>query len=662
MALAGLVVATIVIDGARGLFPAFPGGDLLYHWGLTHAILRGEIPPGGPYQGLPAYYPPGFHLLLAAVSTIAGMGVDAATLLVGFAWLPILPLATFALARALTGRSDVALVATLLTVFAGGYELSPDRLWVNSLFLAGQEAYPLFPRDVVFSLLPLAVLAFVRALEIERSLAWAAAAGLILGACGLVQVQLLLPIPLALLVVVGAVSVCDRRRMGRAVAALIVTGGLAAIAIAPWLLDVVGLIGRNGGVALDSAETLLPLRLSFWDLPREFGLLLPLAALGIGLVLVHLRERDPRSSGLRPVLPEALLVLVPWFVVPWILAILYAPSWPLEDALRPQRLWLIASQPGAILAAIGLVPLATWLRARVHLPNAIPAAVAALLLVATLPTVVFTLRLLFQTWTVPVYAHLQLVTDRVPDMLQVLGDTGSRDTVLTYEDWSSLAWYQTGSWVVAVNPPGYAKLAFDPGVFTGHDQDSRRADARRAFDGDPGDLAAVATTYGADRILLARRGERWGLVDQVASVVAAEPGVTTGTATILKGNGYDTVQLAAGSRLVVAIQATGQPIDLEVRFAGPANGKAGPDRHVRLLAVGASGERLVADLAVPTEPRDDWEVIPAQVTLAAGEQLAIEAVDSVAVQSLRGFVEASPPAGWRVTTTTPDAVVLSRAP
>ena len=41
-------------------------------------------------------------------------------------------------------------------------------------------------------------------------------------------------------------------------------------------------------------------------------------------------------------------------MVPWILAVLYQPTWPLEDALRPQRLWLIASQPGLILAAIGL--------------------------------------------------------------------------------------------------------------------------------------------------------------------------------------------------------------------------------------------------------------------------------------------------------------------
>ena len=48
-------------------------------------------------------------------------------------------------------------------------------------------------------------------------------------------------------------------------------------------------------------------------------------------------------------------MLVAWFTVPFLLAVLYRPDWPLEDALRPQRLWLLAGQPAAILAAIGLV-------------------------------------------------------------------------------------------------------------------------------------------------------------------------------------------------------------------------------------------------------------------------------------------------------------------
>ena len=660
-ALIGLVVASILIDGARGFAPAFPRGDLLYHWGLTHDIMRGEFPPGGPYQGLPAYYPPGFHLLVALVSSIASLSVENATLLFGFAWLPVLPLATFALARHVTGRSDTALLAAGLTTFGGAYDFASDRLWVNSLFLVGHQFYPLFPRDLVFGLLPLAILAFLRALEGDRGWGWAIVAGGLLGACALIQVQLLLPIPIALLVVALATAIVDPGRRRGAALALIVTGGLTAIAIAPWLIETLATIRRNGGVALESADTLLPARIGLWDYPREFGLFLPLALVGAGLVLVHLRDRDPAVSGIRPRRPEAPLVLVPWFVVPWALAVLYDPGWPLEDALRPQRLWLLSSQPGAILAAIGLVALARhvvglrWRRPRLVRP-----AIVAVLLIAAIPTVGLTLRLLSQQWVQPQYANLQLDRDHVPDMAGVLGDTGPRSTVLTYEDWSSLAWYETGSWVVAVKPPGYAKLAFDPTIFTGRSQDQRRTDVARAFRGDLAELAGVADSYDANRILLARRGDRWGVIQQVAAIAARMPGGISGPATVVDGNGWDATALEPGARLVLAPVLVRRPIALEVRFLGADVNRPVPDRRVRLIAVGSGGERDVGDLVVPATIVDNWQVVDEEVELQPGERLAIEAVDEVTVQSILGFVATGPPSGWQTVETTPDAVVLER--
>ena len=61
VALGLLIVATEVVGGWRVFGPDWQGGDLLYHSALANAILRGELPPGGAYPGLPAYYPPGFH-------------------------------------------------------------------------------------------------------------------------------------------------------------------------------------------------------------------------------------------------------------------------------------------------------------------------------------------------------------------------------------------------------------------------------------------------------------------------------------------------------------------------------------------------------------------------------------------------------------------------
>ena len=83
----------------------------------------------------------------------------------GSLWLPVIPLGAYLLARRLTGRADVALVAAALTAFGGGLDLSNDRLWVNSMFLVGQVAYPIYPRDLVFGILPFAILAFLRATD-----------------------------------------------------------------------------------------------------------------------------------------------------------------------------------------------------------------------------------------------------------------------------------------------------------------------------------------------------------------------------------------------------------------------------------------------------------------------------------------------------------------
>ena len=203
----------VVVHGWRAVQPFFIGGDLLYHWGLTHTILLGTFPPEGPYIGLPAYYPPGFHLILAGLASIPGLDVPSATALLGILWLPVIPLGAYLLTRRLTGRADVALVAAALTAFAGGLDFANDRLWVNSMFLVGHVAYPIYPRDLVFGILPFAMLAFLRATDGERRwVGWALVAGGLLGLCALIQVQLLLPIPVALAVLAVARAWRDRDR------------------------------------------------------------------------------------------------------------------------------------------------------------------------------------------------------------------------------------------------------------------------------------------------------------------------------------------------------------------------------------------------------------------------------------------------------------------
>jgi uncharacterized protein DUF6541 len=697
----GLIVvllAGIAIHGARMLAPFFARGDLLYHWGLTQTILLGSFPPEGPYAGLPAYYPPGFHVLLAAISRLTGLDVPAATTLLGIAWLPVIPLGAYLLTRRLTGRRDVALVAAILTAFGGGFDVSADRLWVNSMFMVGQAFVPVYPRDLVFGILPFAVLAFLNATEGERRwLGWAVLAGALLGVSGLVQIQLLIPIPLALTSLVVVLALRDRSRVRPLLVALLATGVTALAFVTPWLLYVASIVRKNGGFSIDSSEDLLPVRIGFWQYPIQFGLILPLAVIGAGMVLLFLRratgpatEGEPGRWAPRPA--EVAALLLPWWLLPFTLAVLYQPTWPLEDALRPQRMWMVSSQAGLILAAIGLVALVESLvRRRPSASRFLVPGLVVTLLVACLPATLATERLLWTIWSDRRYAHLQLGPDRVPEMARLLDVTGTRSTVLSYEDWSSLIWYETGASVVAVLPPGYAKLAFDPGVFTGHGQPERRADLASAFHGDVAALTSLADRYGGDRIVLARRDDALGLISQPAALAATASDATAGPTRILPGNGWDAVVLEPGGSVAFSLAPVGKPIDLEIRVlprltGGAGDGPAGVDsgdpdtpaatpveptggalgpggdptaRRLRVLA----GERPVAEIRVPFTGSDDFIVVTARVELAPGERLVLVGDDRIAVQSVTGFLaDFGPPPGWSVIEETADAVVWGRNP
>jgi hypothetical protein len=365
---------------------------------------------------------------------------------------------------------------------------------------------------------------------------------------------------------------------------------------------------------------------------------------------------------------------VVWFGLAFAVGVLYQPDWPLEDALRPQRMWLIAGQPMAALAAIGLAAATEdviW-RIRPIRPAPRPAIVALVgvaTLAACVPTTFATARLLAGTWTTPIYAALDLRADRVPDFAQLLPVRGPRRTTLTYEDWSSLAWYETGATVVGLVPAGFAKLAYDPAIFTGHGQPERRADLLRAFDGDPTDLAGVAASYDVSSIVLAQQDGRVGMFDASAIPAAAGPGALRGAAETVTGNGWDALAMQANSSLELPLRAAG-PVHLEIRLAGAQAGVAAPLRRFELLVLPVSGVTNAIEVEVPATRIDPWQVITADVELGAGDRLVLQAEDPLTVQSLRGFMSVSdtvavgsePIPGWRVSIVTADAVKLEPVP
>ncbi|MFH1475334.1 MAG: hypothetical protein ABIG85_05685, partial [Chloroflexota bacterium] len=390
-----------------------------------------------------------------------------------------------------------------------------------------------------------------------------------------------------------------------------------------------------------------------------------LGLLGAGAGLLLLRHPDgPRPTGApgpwRPTLPEGGVLLATWWALPFVLGILYDPSWPLEDALRPQRLWLIASQPLAILAAIGLATGAEHLLAA-RRPRWVVPAMLAVVLVTAVPATAATALLVARTWTNDAWVMLDRAVDRVPHFDALLGRDGPRETVLAPEDWSARVWFETGLPVVAMVPPGYAKLAFDPASFTVAAQAERRAALVTAWSGDATRLAAVAARFEATRIVIPRDGERWALLSlAAAAVVAADPAAAPGAA-LAEGNGWDAADLPAGGRLLLPPGAVG-PIRVAVRLGWRGSGEA-PAVRLRLVAVSIPGPgRLLGQIEIPAGAAD-WRRGSVETTLRPGERLAIEAETPAVLQSVMGWVPRSdPPAGWRVAAETAEAVVLERTP
>jgi hypothetical protein len=326
-----------------------------------------------------------------------------------------------------------------------------------------------------------------------------------------------------------------------------------------------------------------------------------------------------------------------------------------------------------MLAAIGLVTVVEDLVGRLRAVRsrqrvAVAGVIALATLAACVPTTVATTLLLAETWTHPTYAHLDLTRDRVPDFRRLLPGSGPRKTILTYEDWSSLAWYQTGHHVVGLQPAGYAKLAFDPAIFSGRSQAERRADLLSAFDGDPTQLDAVAKAYGASTIVLARRDDRLGLLDAAAAVAASRPGRQSGRATATDGNGWDGLAMEAGASFDLPILYSGAT-DLEIRVL-PAPADEWPaGRQMIVSVIDPNGaERSSATVKIPAPGAEAWQVLHVPVTTISGDTIRIDGVQPATVQSVRGFmpagpveVGASPVPGWRITTVTSDAVVLEPA-
>jgi hypothetical protein len=130
-------------------------GDTIYHRAVMAEVQAGEILPGGPYAGLPAFYSPLFHYMAAAIGALARIELTEAIRVISIVFAPLTPLAAYWLARVLGLDRASALVGAFFSTFAGAIKTTEDRVWVDALFVGQHNFFPVFPRDIAFLLLPI---------------------------------------------------------------------------------------------------------------------------------------------------------------------------------------------------------------------------------------------------------------------------------------------------------------------------------------------------------------------------------------------------------------------------------------------------------------------------------------------------------------------------
>ena len=163
---------------------------------------------------------------------------------------------------------------------------------------------------------------------------------------------------------------------------------------------------------------------------------------------------------------------------------------------------------------------------------------------------------------------------------------------------------------VAVLPPGYAKLAFDPACSPRHGQADRR---RRPGERVPGVTLRHSRASPIDtapgRIVLARRGAAVGLVSRLAALAAAGSGATAGPtrdpARQRLGRGRRSSRAAASAFPQLPV---GQPIDLEIRVLPRLTGGAG-DGPAGIETGDPDAPAITAGRALRRLPRPGWRSV-----------------------------------------------------
>jgi len=495
------LAALATVAAAAFAFQAWPfrdvlwiGGDIEYHQDLIRQIVQGHFPADGPYRGLPAYYPPGYHLMMAGIASLSGLDALDAIRLASFALVPLLPVVAYVAARSLQWTRLDAVLAALVMTFAGG---SPGRfLWVWSPIASSHNIWPSYPRDIVLLLTPLVFALLARG---TRSVAAPADRGrpspgvAIALAGGLAGLAVLTETQSGALAVGGAglflVGRLVQQRGAPAEALRHLALFIAALCLTcgGWVVMEFRWVWASGGMSLPVPRT-RPLP-NLIEGAIAWGLVLPAAAIGFWRM-----SRDPANGTLR------MLVLA-WAGLPLAMLALRSVV-DLDDTafLAPTRLWLAASQPAALLAGLAL---AHGYRAVAR--SSVAAGVLLLALVLWFMTVqhgVLNYRNAREHFPPGQSGRLPVA---LLEAVRALGPPFHDSTVIAAPDPSLALWVGAGHPVVYAKRPSFVKLAFDLEHFTGIDEATRKEDLRAALFEGGARLDTAARRYDAN-LMVVRSG------------------------------------------------------------------------------------------------------------------------------------------------------------
>ena len=483
--------------------------DLAYHRGVAYTMQGAMLQGEGPYGGLISYYGGLYPLGLGLAAEVTGRTFDSVLSIASWFGTLLMPAALLLLGWRLW-RNDLFAIGFFVSLgtLAVPFTTNWDDLWVESILPSGSSYWPVYPRDIALALACVALWALLSDRRRVRTIGL----GLVVGLCLLFHAQMGILLGWFLILLGSWRAI--RSRNPDPLVEVVIAGGISLAATAWWWIPRLVAFAQSGTLLIADHASRLPFN------PGPVQLMVGYGSAGILALTAAVVFAMRRPTGTQV-----------WIFLAWIAAFLpliaLSRLVPALDLFTERRLWLVIS-----LAAIGLATCGIVLVAK-----RTPAVVLAVIVLATvvLPSVPANqasvrrvrnaVNVAWRPGNAGMARQLDVAKWRVAmRQLNGLVRQQGRATVVTYDSYGAWAWSFSGAQVISLWTPGPFKLGFDPRKLTGKGYLERNALVQTAFDAGPAGICALASSEGADAILLRTYRGLVGLYDRsLASPYRLDP-------------------------------------------------------------------------------------------------------------------------------------------